>query len=118
MRRVPDGSKREMTWTKAVLFGLVLTVILLIFLGFIPSLFRYWWAGNAQKVVEPFMADTLSIELKDPYTLVRIHDAISMGYQTTVFALPVAATYFIMEKRRKRMGLRGSEGVKGYLPGK
>lgn len=110
--------KQEMTWTKAVIFGMVLTVFLLVSLGFIPSIFRYWWAANSQDVVGPFITETLGIPMKDPYTLVRLHDAISMGYQTTAFAIPVAACYFILEKRRKRLGLRGNEGVKGYLPGK
>jgi len=110
--------QNEMSWTKAVVIGLAVAAMLLVTLGFIPSIFRYWWASNSQTIVEPFLRDTLNIRFKDTYTLVRIHDAISMGYQTFAFAVPIAATYFILEKRRRRLGLRGAEPVKGYLPGK
>lgn len=108
----------EMTWTKAVLIGMAITVALLVGLGFIPSFLRYWWAANSTTIVLPFLEDLTGYTFKDTYTMVRIHDAISMGYQTTVFVIPVAATYILMERRRKRLGQRGSEAVKGYLPGK
>jgi hypothetical protein len=108
----------ELTWTKAIVLGTGITILLLVFLGFIPSIFRYWWASESQNIVEPFLRNTFHIKLKESYTLVRIHDAISMGYQTTVFAVPVVATYILGEKRRRRLGLRGAEPVKGYLPGK
>lgn len=111
--------RREMTWTRAVLVAIAITAALLVTLGFVPSIFRYWWASNSQTKVQPFMANTLNIELKDPYTLVRIHDAISMGYQTNVFLVFAVVTYKVMDKRRRRLGQRGAEGVKmAYLPGK
>lgn len=109
---------KEMSWTKAIVIGLAITGVTLVTLGFIPSIFRYWWASNSSTLIEPFLRDTLNIKLKETYTLVRIHDAISMGYQTFAFAVPIAGTYFILEKRRRRLGLRGAEPVKGYLPGK
>ncbi len=106
-----------MTWTKAVMVALVISAMLLITLGFIPSIFRYEW-GKRSDTIATFIQDTTGYELKDRYTLVRIHDIVSMGYQTNVFAVAVIATYKIMEKRRRRLGLRGSEAVKGYMPGK
>ncbi|MEO7802905.1 MAG: hypothetical protein ABIS18_00095 [Actinomycetota bacterium] len=109
--------KTEMTWTKATMIAVGITAILLVTLGFVPSIFRYWWASNGDAIAE-FINNTTGIEFKDTYTLVRIHDAISMGYQTFAFAIPVVLTYIIGEKRRRRLGLRGAEPVKGYLPGK
>ncbi|HLF70285.1 MAG TPA: hypothetical protein VI541_04955 [Actinomycetota bacterium] len=111
------SAAKELTWTMAILKALAITAFLLIFLGFVPSIFRYWWAGNSDNISQ-FLADTVGIRFKEPYTLVRLHDAISMGYQTVAFAIPVAATYFILERRRRRLGQRGAEPVKGYLPGK
>lgn len=109
--------EHEMTWTKAIIVALVISATLLITLGFVPSIFRYEW-GKRSDAIGSFIQDKTGYELKDRYTLVRIHDIVSMGYQTNVFAVAVIATYKIMEKRRRRLGLRGSEAVKGYMPGK
>lgn len=109
--------EKEMTWVKAILLSTLITGVLIVVLGFFPSMLRYEWEARAPEIGE-FIQNVTGRELQDQYTLVRIHDAISMGIQTFIFAIPVAATYIIGEKRRRRMGLRGSEGVKGYLPGK
>ena len=53
-----------------------------------------------------------------PYTSTRVRDAISLGYQSTVFAGIIVAAYVYGEKRRRRLGQRGADDVKGYLPGK
>lgn len=106
-----------MTWVRAIVMATLITGVLIIFLGFLPSIFRYWWESNAESIAG--LINTVSgIEFAEPYTLVRIHDAVSMGIQTFIFAIPIAATYILGERRRRRLGLRGGEGVKGYLPGK
>ncbi|MBW3591360.1 MAG: hypothetical protein KY393_05885 [Actinobacteria bacterium] len=109
--------EKEMTWVKAIVLSTVITAALIIVLGFLPSILRYEWEANSAAIGEMIHTVT-GYELQDTYTLVRIHDAISMGIQTFIFAIPVVATYIIGEKRRRRMGLRGSGAVKGYLPGK
>jgi uncharacterized membrane protein YedE/YeeE len=106
-----------MTWVKAIVGSVIISALLVILLGFIPSAFRYTWAQKSDDFAE-LIKDKTGFEFNDRYTLVRIHDAISMGYQTTVFAIPIVAAYVLGERRRRRLGLRGSEGVKGYLPGK
>lgn len=108
---------KELTWAGAVLRGIGITALLLIFLGFVPSFLRYWWAANGDKIAS-FLQHTVGIKFKETYTLVRLHDAVSMGYQTVAFAVPIALTYILMEKRRRRLGQRGADPVKGYLPGK
>ncbi|MEX2587781.1 MAG: hypothetical protein WD602_07320 [Actinomycetota bacterium] len=109
--------EKEMTWVKAIVMSTVITAVLIVVLGFFPSMLRYEWEARAPEIGE-LIHDVTGYELQDTYTLVRIHDAISMGIQTFIFAIPVVATYIIGEKRRRRLGLRGSEAVKGYLPGK
>jgi hypothetical protein len=110
-------AESSMTWVRAIIMSTVITGLLIIFLGFLPSIFRYTWDSNAESIAA-FIKKVSGIEFQDPYTLVRIHDAVSMGIQTFIFVIPVAATYILGEKRRRRLGLRGGEGVKGYLPGK
>lgn len=106
-----------MTWVRAIILSTVITGLLIIFLGFLPSIFRYEWDNRAEDI-SAAITNVSGIQIDDPYTLVRIHDAVSMGLQTFIFVIPVAATYILGEKRRRRLGLRGNEGVKGYLPGK
>lgn len=108
---------QEMTWARAIVLAILISSILTVTLGFIPSIIRYEWESNSDTIAS-FVRDKTGYEFKDPYTLVRIHDAISMGYQTVAFAIPVVATYVIMEKRRRKSGQRGAPSVKGYLPGK
>lgn len=110
-------SEPEMTWVKAIVASTIITSLLIVFLGFVPSIFRYWWAGNSDQIAST-IKNLTGIQIKDRYNLVRIHDAISMGFQTVIFVIPVAAAYVLGERRRRRLGLRGTEGVKGYLPGK
>lgn len=105
-----------MTWTKAVLSGLAITIALIVFLAFIPSQFIYWFGGQQDKVIE--LLNKVTGREWDPYTAVRLRDVVVMGYSTTVFAIPIAATYFIMERRRRRLGLRGADSPKEYLSGK
>jgi hypothetical protein len=107
----------EWTWTRAIVTATLIVIVLVIVLGFIPSIFRYWWAQHSDQVAA-FVKDKTGFEFKDRYSLVRVHDLITMGYQTTVFVIPLVLAYITGEKRRRRLGLRGSEGVKGYLPGK
>lgn len=109
--------EKEMTWVRAIVLSTVITAVLIIVLGFLPSMLRYEWDARSEEIGE-LIHNVTGYELQDTYTLVRIHDAISMGIQTFIFAIPVVATYIIGEKRRRRMGLRGSGAVKGYLPGK
>lgn len=110
--------KAQLTWTKAVVIGLALTASMIVTLAWIPSYFTYWWAGRSQEIFD-FVNRTAGREiLKDPYMSVRIRDFVSMGYQTTVFAVYIVAAYLWAERRRRRLGQRGVDEVTGYLPGK
>lgn len=109
----PSG---ELTWTQAILIGLVITGFILVTLAWIPSHFNYFWWDRLQPA--KIIKNVTGYELKDAYTLVRLRDAISLGYQTTVFAAIIVATYIYMERRRRRLGQQGAEEPKGYLSGK
>lgn len=107
---------KEMTWTKAILFGFAIAAASILVFGFLPSEFTYWWERNTDNIVA-LVGDVTGQEIEQ-YTSVRIRDAISMGFQTVLFVIPIVATYIIMERRRRRLGQRGFEGVKEYMPGK
>lgn len=116
-------AQTEMTWTKAIFVGLAVTIFLLITLAWIPSYFTYWWQSrdaSAVKTIQSIVSHIpgLTHHTIQPYTSTRVRDAISMGFQTNVFAGVIVAAYVYGEKRRRRLGQRGSDDVKGYLPGK
>jgi hypothetical protein len=116
----------ELTWTKAIFLGFVVTAALLLLLVWIPSHFTYyiWDRFNASALpfglgldLAAFYQNLAGREM-DPYTLVRIRDAVSLGYQSTVFAVIIVATYIWGERRRRRLGQRGPDEPRDYLPGK
>jgi hypothetical protein len=109
--------EKQLTWAKAIVLATLISAALIVTLGFVPSIFRYQWNNHTDAMVA-FIKDKTGFEFKDIYTMIRIHDAISMGFQTVIFAIPIAATYILGERRRRRLGLRGTDSVKGYLPGK
>lgn len=105
-----------LSWTRAIIIGLLITSVLLVTLAWIPSHFTYfiWPRIQPDKIIK----SVTGYQIKNPYTLVRIGDAVSMGYQTVAFAIPLVVTYVVMERRRRRLGQQGAEEPKGYLPGK
>jgi len=117
------SASTELSWTKAVALGMGITIFLLITLAWIPSYFTYWWAArdaSAVKIVQDVVHKIpgFAHHTIQPYTSTRVRDAISMGYQTTVFAAIIVAAYLYGERKRRRLGQRGADDVKGYLPGK
>lgn len=121
MLRRPQST--ESTWVKAVVLGLVIIAVLLVFLAWIPSYFTYWWTARdttAQQYVQDVVhwIPGFKHHTIQPYTSTRVRDAISLGYQTTVIAVVLAAAYIRGERKRRRLGQRGADDVKGYLPGK
>jgi len=122
-RMLRRPAQTELTWTRAVAIGLGVTLFLLITLAWIPSYFTYWWASrdaSAVKIIQSVVSHIPGFQHHtiQPYTSTRVRDAISLGYQSTVFAGIIVAAYVYGEKRRRRLGQRGADDVKGYLPGK
>lgn len=116
-------AQTELTWVKAVVVGLGITIFLLITLAWIPSYFTYWWSSRDASMIKTIQSVFHHIpgfthHTIQPYTSTRVRDAISLGFQTTVFAGVIVGAYIYGEKRRRRLGQRGADDVKGYLPGK
>jgi hypothetical protein len=114
---------KELTWAKAVLLALGITIFLMVTLAWMPSYYLYWWTNRdltAQKYIQTVVhhIPTFSHYTIQAYTSTRVRDAIGMGFQTTVLAVVLIAAFVYGEKKRRRLGQRGSDEVKGYLPGK
>jgi hypothetical protein len=116
-------AQTELTWAKAVIVGMGITILLLVTLAWIPSWFTYWWTArdaSAIKIIQNIVHHLpgLKNHTIQPYTSTRVRDAISLGFQTNVFAGLIVAAYVWGERKRRRLGQRGVDEVKGYLPGK
>jgi len=77
-------AQTELTWVKAVLVGLAITIFLLITLAWIPSYYTYWWASRdaaAIKIIQNVVHHLPggAHHTIQPYTSTRVRDAISMG---------------------------------------
>jgi hypothetical protein len=109
-----------MTWTRAILLGLVVWIYSIIFMGQIPSLIIY--------KVDQYVAEIIEFTQDLPFinedglntTQIRmIRDIIANGFQITALIVLLAFMYYWQKFKQKRTGAKSLEDpVKGYMPGK
>jgi hypothetical protein len=115
--RITDA---PMTWTKAILLGFTLWIILIIATGQIPSYVIYWFDKEVAAIIDfskkiPGVND----EGLNPKQIAIVRDLVANGIQMTAFAVILIFMYFWQEKKRKRLGTKGlQDPVRGYLSGK
>jgi hypothetical protein len=115
--RITDA---PMTWTKAILLGFVLWIILIIATGQIPSYVIYWFDKEVAAIIDfskkiPGVND----EGLNPKQIAIVRDLVANGIQMTAFAVILIFMYFWQEKKRKRLGAKGlQDPVRGYMSGK
>jgi Na+/H+ antiporter NhaC len=118
--RVYKFTDRPMSWSRAILTGLLIWVIAIIALGQIPSLIIYRADQSVAALIDfskklPLVNDeglnTKQIEI--------IRDLVANGVQMGALVMMLVVAYFWQEKKRKRTGSKGVQDVvKGYMPGK
>ena len=115
--RITDA---PMSWTKAIILGFVLWVILIILTGQIPSYVIYFFDREVAAIIDlskkiPFVND----EGLNPKQIAIVRDLVANGIQMTAFAAILVVAYFWQEKKRKRLGSKGlQDPVRGYMSGK
>jgi hypothetical protein len=115
-----DVVDAPMTWTRAILLGLVIMIFSTITMGQIPSMIIYAFDQYVSEIIEwsgklPFIND----EGLNTRQIVIIRDMVNNGVQLTFLFALLAFMYFWQEKKRKRTGAKGPEDpVRGYMPGK
>jgi uncharacterized SAM-binding protein YcdF (DUF218 family) len=119
----PLQQNRDLTWAKAILVALGLIIVLIVTLAWIPSYALYWWSARdttAQKYIQDVVHAIPGFKhhTDDPYLSTRVRDIIINGYESTVLAVVLIGAYVRGERKRRRLGQRGADEVKGYLPGK
>jgi hypothetical protein len=118
--RVYRYTDRPMTWTRAIVLGIVIWAIAIIALGQIPSYIIYKFDQQISSIIDfsaniPGVAD----EGLNPKQISIIRDMIANAVQIGALVIMLGAAYFWQKSKQKRTGARGlQDPVKGYLSGK
>jgi Na+/H+ antiporter NhaC len=118
--RVYKFTDRPMSWTRAIVTGLIIWVIAILLLGQLPSLIIYRADQSIASLIDfskklPLVND----EGLNPKQIQIIRDIVANGVQMGALVVMLVVAYFWQERKRKRTGGKGVQDVvKGYMPGK
>ncbi|MFN2389575.1 MAG: hypothetical protein ABR575_08250 [Actinomycetota bacterium] len=130
--RVYRYTDAPMTWTRAIVLGTIIWIVLIALLGQGPSIIIYkfdqyiatliTWSENIPglgKVCATLGGapnpgggcNTAQIKI--------FRDLVANGFQMTLLVVMLIGAYIWQERKRKRTGSKGLQDVvKGYMPGK
>jgi len=111
---------RPLTWTKAIILGFVVWVLLIALVGQIPSLIIYKFDQYIAQLIDlSKKVPGVNEEGLNPAQIKIVRDLVANGFQMTVFAAFLVLAYFWQKAKQKRTGAKGLQDVvKGYLSGK
>jgi hypothetical protein len=111
---------RPLTWTRAILYGLFIWVVLILLTGQLPSWIIYKADQEITQLID-FSKHIPGVNKAglNPKQIQMIRDVVANSVQMGAFTVMLVFAYFWQEKKRKRMGGKGIQDVvKGYMPGK
>ena len=115
--RVTDA---PMTWTRAIVLGIVLFTVATLTLGQIPSLIIYKFDQYVAEIIE-FSKKIPGVgnEGLNTTQIKIVRDIVANAVQMGALTVMLVGMYIWQERKRKRTGGRGLQDVvKGYMPGK
>jgi hypothetical protein len=118
--RIYERTDKPMTWTKAILVGIVIWAFAIVALGQAPSYIIYWSDQNVDAIIE-FTKSIPGVNEEGLNTkqVAIVRDIVANTVQIGFFLALLAGAYIWQERKRKRVGGRGPQDVvKGYMPGK
>jgi hypothetical protein len=111
---------RPMTWTRAILTGFSLWVLIILILGQLPS----WIIYKADQDVSQLISASKHLPFVNSAGLnsrqiQMARDIVANSVQMGALTVMLIVAYRWQEMKRKRTGSKGVQDVvKGYLPGK
>lgn len=118
--RVYRFTDKPMTWTRAIVYGFLIYVAVILLLGQLPSLIIY--------KADQYIAELIDFSKKIPgvndaglntIQIKIIRDIVANSVQMGLLVAMLVVAYFWQEQKRKRIGSKGlQDTVKGYLSGK
>lgn len=115
--RITDA---PMTWTRAIVLGLVLFIAATLLLGQAPSLIIYKFDQYVAEIIE-FTAGLPGVNSEglNAKQVAIVRDIVANTVQNAFLIAFLAGAYFWQKSKQKRTGAKGpSDPVKGYMPGK
>jgi hypothetical protein len=120
MDRVYRYTDRPTTWTRALIYGIIIWAIAILVLGQLPSWIIYKADQEVAALIE-FSKRIPGVSRNGLSTagIKVIRDIVANTVQMGALTIMLATAYFWQQKKRKRTGGRGLQDVvKGYMPGK
>jgi hypothetical protein len=118
--RVFRYTDRPMTWTRAIVLGLIIWAIAIVFLGQVPSVIIYKADQEVAAIIE-LSKNIPGVNKAGLNTtqiaIVRdlVANAVQMGFLTAMLVF----AYYWQKSKQKRTGAKGlQDPVKGYMSGK
>lgn len=118
--RVYRFTDKPMSWTRAIILGLIVWIVAIILLGQIPSVIIYKF--------DQYIAEIIDFTKKIPgvneaglntIQIKMIRDLIANAVQVNFLIAMLVVAYKWQESKRKRTGAKGlQDPVRGYMPGK
>ena len=118
--RVYKYTDREMTWTRAIVYGILIWIVGIALLAQLPSVIIYKADQYVSEIIE-FSAKLplVNEEGLNSKQIQIVRDIVANAVQMGILTVMLIGAYIWQEKKRKRTGSKGLQDVvKGYMPGK
>ena len=118
--RVYRITDRPMTWTRAILLGFLIWVLLILLVGQLPSVIIYKFDQYIAQIID-FTKKLPGVNKAGLNTvqIKMIRDIVANAVQMNILVVFLVVMYKWQEAKRKRTGTKGvQDPVRGYMPGK
>ena len=118
--RIYGYTDRPMTWTRAIVLGLIIWAMAIILLGQLPSVIIYQADTKVAEIIElTKKIPGVNKEGLNTTQIAIVRDVIANAVQTGLLVGMLVFAYFWQRSKQKRTGSKGlSDPVKGYMSGK
>jgi hypothetical protein len=118
--RIYRYTDRPMTWTRAIVLGLIIWAVAIMLLGQIPSVIIYQSDTRVAEIIE-FTKKIPGVNKEGLNTtqIQIVRDVVANAVQNGFLVAMLVFAYFWQRSKQKRTGAKGlSDPVKGYMSGK
>ncbi|HET7482084.1 MAG TPA: hypothetical protein VFK89_04415 [Actinomycetota bacterium] len=118
--RVYRFTDRPMTWTRAIILGFIIWVLLILLVGQLPSVIIYKFDQYIAQIID-FSKKIPGVNKAGLNTvqIKMIRDVVANSVQMGLLTVFLVVMYKWQESKRKRTGSKGvQDPVRGYMPGK
>ena len=118
--RIYRYTDRPMTWTRAIILGLIIWAVAIMLLGQLPSVIIYQSDTRIAEIIElTKKIPGVNEEGLNTTQIAIVRDIVANAVQNGILVGMLVFAYFWQRSKQKRTGAKGlSDPVKGYMSGK